>query len=69
MAVNQVQEWEIVIELGEGQRQALEAWEDLEGNVTMNYTLNDSELIITDFDCEYTAECCNDAIEEFLASL
>ena len=69
MAVNQVQEWEIVIELEDGQRQALEAWEDLEQHVSMNYTLNDDELIVSGFDSEYTAECCNTAIEEFLASL
>jgi len=69
MAVNQVQEWEIVIELEEGQRQALESWENFEENVTMNYTLNDSELVICGFDCKYIAECCNIEIEDFLSNL
>ncbi len=69
MAVNQVQEWEIIIDLEEGQRQALEVWEDLEQHVTMCYTLNDSELIVSGFDSEYTAECCNTVIEDFLENL
>ena len=69
MAVNQVQEWEIVIDLEEGQRQALESWDDFFQNITMFYQINDSELVITGFDSEYTAELYNYSIVEFLASL
>lgn len=69
MAVNQVQEWEIVIKLEDGQRQALESRDDFFQNITMFYEINDSELVITGFEDEYTAELYNYSIEEFLENL